>query len=163
MCDVTSSSCISNSCSDLLFFHLQYVSFIKELDDEVDLVSCRIFQNHMQQYFFTQVNHYSSENLLRNISLKFRFRNAVLIVKALVGWDCLIANLFEVDTLVGRLIAASVHFSILNLICCRVGCTATVHVVCHFYSQGGNTAVWEPRGLLFTCTGFFWYISKTWT
>lgn len=73
MCDVTFSSCIS----DLLFFHLQYVSFIKELDGEVDVIACRIFQNHMQQYFFTQVNHYSSENLLRNIALEFGFRNAV--------------------------------------------------------------------------------------
>lgn len=85
MRDVTSSSCISNSCSDLLFFHLQYVSFIKELDGEVDVISCRIFQNHMQQYYFTQVNHYSSENLLRNIALEFGFRNVVLIVKTLFG------------------------------------------------------------------------------
>lgn len=85
ICDVTSSPCISNSCSDLFFFHLQYVSFIKELDGEVDVISCRIFENRMRQYFFIHVNHYSSENLLRNIALKFGFRNAVLIVKVLFG------------------------------------------------------------------------------
>lgn len=77
MCDATFSSCISNSCSDLLFFHLQYVSLIKELDGEVDVIACRIFQNHMQQYFLTQVNHFRSENLLRNTVLEFGFRDAV--------------------------------------------------------------------------------------
>jgi len=77
MCDLTCSSCISNSCSDLLFFHLQYVSFVTELGGEVDVIPCRLFQKEVRQYFFTQVNHYNSEDLLRNIALEFGFRNAV--------------------------------------------------------------------------------------
>lgn len=160
MCVVTSSSCISNSCSDLFFFHLQYVSFFTELDGEVDVITCR---TTFGSIFFTQPDTTVKKTypviLHWNLDLELQF----VIVKTPFGWDCSAINLFEVDTWVERLIAALVHCSILNLMCYGVWVYCGWGGSLSFLWWGGQCCCLGTWGFAVRThrRGSFWYISKT--